>query len=149
MYSCTFIGHRDCDEGIKEKLYATIEKLITEHNVTTFYVGTHGNFDFYAYRALCELEKIYKIKISVVLSHLSNFPDYCDSSKTVFPEELETTPYKYAIIKRNNYMLRNSQFMICYVNSTFSNTYNFVKTAVNKKLQLINLGAFNLNKIQY
>ena len=147
MYSCTFIGHRDCDKSIKEKLYLAIEKLINENNVTTFYVGTHGYFDYYAYKALCELEKICNIKILVVLSHLNNIPDYCKGAKTVFPESVEKSPYKYAIIKRNEYMIKNSEFMICFINHTFSNTYNFVKLAIDKHRHIINLGKLNTQNL--
>ena len=40
MNSCTFIGHRNCPEVIKDKLYNVIEKLILEKNVTIFYGKT-------------------------------------------------------------------------------------------------------------
>lgn len=83
MYSCTFIGHSDCGPEIKIRLYRSIERLIKEYNVTTFYVGTHGKFDYYAYITLCELEKIYEINILVVISYINNIPDYCDISKTI------------------------------------------------------------------
>lgn len=147
MYSCTFIGHADCDKSIKEKLYCAIEELICENNVTTFYIGTHGYFDYYAYQVLLKLEKIYKIEILVVLSNLTSVPDYCKGSKMLFPDTVAKSPYRYAIIKRNGYMIKNSQFMVCYINYTFSNTYNFVKQAISKKLHIIDLGKFDLNKI--
>ena len=84
MHSCTFIGHSDCDVSIKDKIYSAIEKLINENNVNTFYVGTHGHFDYYAYKTLCELKKIYDIEILVVLSHLGTVPDYCKDVKKSF-----------------------------------------------------------------
>lgn len=147
MYSCTFIGHSDCSADIKAELYRTVEMLIREQNVTTFYVGTHGNFDFYAYQVLLELQKIYKIEVLIVISHLTSVPDYCKSAKTIFPDIVAKSPYKYAIIKRNEYMIKNSQFIICCIDHLFSNTYNFVKTAIHKNLHIINIGEFNLNKI--
>lgn len=147
MYSCTFIGHSNCDPEIKTELYRTVEKLIREHNVTTFYVGTHGKFDYYAYQVLRELEKIHNIEVLIVLSHLISVPDYCKGAKTIFPDSVAKSPYKYAIIKRNEYMIEKSQFMICCIDHTFSNTYNFVKKAIRKKLHIINLGKFDLNKI--
>lgn len=147
LHCCTFIGHSDCNPEITSKLYDTIEKLIKDYNVTTFYVGTHGKFDYYSYTTLCELEKIYKINILVVISHLNNIPEYCNSKNTVFPEAVQKTPYKYAIIARNNYMIDKSEFIICYIEHTFSNTYKFVKTAIGKKLNIINLGQFDLNRI--
>ena len=147
MYSCTFIGHRNCDESICKRLYDAIEYLITEHNVTTFYVGTHGSFDCLTYKVLCDLEKSYDIEVLVVLSYINTIPSYCKSAKTIFPCTVEKTPYKYAIIKRNQYMIEKSQFMICYINHTFSNTYNFVKQAINKKIYIVNLGELSLNEI--
>lgn len=147
LYSCTFIGHSDCTPEIKVRLYSSIERLIKEYNVTTFYVGTHGKFDYYAYIILCELEKNYDINILVVLAYLNNIPDYFDRTKTVFPESVEKAPPKYAIIRRNYYMIEKSQFMICYIDDNFSNSYKFIKNAVSKKINIINLGKFDLNKI--
>ncbi len=149
MYSCTFIGHSDCYnyESVEEKLYLAIERLIVEKSVSTFYVGTHGRFDKYAYMVLCELEKIYQIKVFVVLSHMHTIPEYCTNAKLLYPESVKKTPYKFAIVKRNEYMIKNSQFMICYINNSFSNTYNFVKLALNKKLEIVNLGEFEISKI--
>ena len=70
MFSCTLIGHSSCEEHIKEKIYKTAEQLILENNVTTFYIGTHGAFDRYAYYVFFDLEKLYDIKINVVLGYL-------------------------------------------------------------------------------
>lgn len=147
MYCCTFIGHRDCVPETQNKLYNVIELLIKEYNVTTFYVGTHGSFDYYAYTTLCELEKIYDIKIIVVLAYLNNIPDYFDREKTIFPDVLEKSPFKFAVIKRNNYMIEKSQFLICCIDHTFSNSYNFIKKAISKKMKIINLGKLDMNKI--
>ena len=43
MPACTFIGHTDFSESNFELIYDTVKYLIEEENVTTFYVGTHGN----------------------------------------------------------------------------------------------------------
>ena len=71
MVSCTFFGHRDCPSSIRGVLATEIEKLISHHQVNTFYVGTHGNFDRMAYAALVELRKRYQhIKIYRVLAYM-------------------------------------------------------------------------------
>ena len=147
MSACTFIGHSSCDEAVSGKLYRAIEELITNHNATTFYVGTHGRFDRLAREALFKLEKIYPIEVLVVLSRINSVPSNCEKATLIFPEEIEKAPYKYSIIKRNQYMIKNSQFMVCCINHTFTNTYSFVKYAKSKKLNIINLGDFDLNKI--
>lgn len=53
--TCCFFGHREVTHNIREKLKATIEKLITEDGVTEFYVGHQGQFDSMAYSVLKEL----------------------------------------------------------------------------------------------
>lgn len=145
MHNCTFIGHSNCSQEIERILLDTIEDLIVKENVKTFYVGTHGKFDRYVYSTLCELKKTYKIKIFVVLSYINSVPDYCKNAETIFPEVLEKTPFKYAINKRNMYMIEQSHYMVCYLENTFSNTYEIVKKAYRKKLKIINIGHINLN----
>ena len=49
MKTCCFLGHKNCDKSIKQNLFTAIETLITTKNVTTFYVGTQGNYDKYVY----------------------------------------------------------------------------------------------------
>ena len=45
MKSCFFIGHREVDESLLPKLQGAIERLITEEDVSYFYVGGYGGFD--------------------------------------------------------------------------------------------------------
>ena len=149
MNACTFIGHRSCPKNIKEKLFLEIENLIINKNVDTFFVGTHGSFDKYVYETLSELEKKYKIEIKVVLSYLNIKKDstYYDTEKTIFPDCLAKTPPRFAISKSNNYMLKNSNYLISYLNSPFSNTITFVEEAIKQKLLIINLGSFSIDNI--
>ncbi len=147
MNSCTFIGHRNCSLEIYNQLYQTIEKLVVEEDVSTFYVGTHGNFDKFVYQVLVELEKKYTIKVFVVLAYLNGKKEniYYDMNKTIFPDILERTPLRYAINKRNEFMIKNSQYMICCVDNTFSNSYEYVKLALKNKLVVINIGTYKVN----
>ncbi len=142
MASCTFIGHKDCSDKIKIKLKEMIEELIVNEGVNNFYVGTHGKFDYYAYESLCDLELKYDIKINVVLAYLNSREKFYDNIKTIFPYGLENTPKRYTIIKRNNYMIKKSQYMICYVNNSFSNAYKFLEIAEKNNLKIINIGEY-------
>lgn len=145
MSSCTFIGHKDCPYYIKEKIRVAIEDLIMYRNVTDFYIGTNGMFDKYVYDILCDLEKTYRIKIQVVLSYLNiKQNEYYDNIKTLFPFELSLVPKRFAIVKRNNYMISKSQYMVCYVNNTYTNAYKYIDMARKRKLQIINLGELNV-----
>ncbi len=145
ILSCCFIGHKDCTGAIRTNLLKTIESLIKEKNVTKFYVGTQGSFDRLVYDVLCDLESIYKIEINVVLAYLNDNCEekYYDITKSVYPDELTKIPLRFAIRKRNSYMIDKSDYVICYMNDTFSNTFTNVKEAVKKKKQIINLGEYN------
>lgn len=147
MHACTFIGHSDCSEDILPPLRTAIEKLIINENVSTFYVGTHGRFDRFAYEILCELETKYSISTFVVLPYLNsrNKNIYYDPYKTIFPSVLDKTPPRFAINKRNLYMIEQSQYMICCIDNTLSNSYTFAKRAINKKLKVINIGKYKLS----
>lgn len=148
MFACTFIGHRDFPQNFLGKLYTKVETLILLKNVRIFYVGTNGSFDNSVYRVLCDLKAKYQIEIRVMLAYLNqrNTTKYL-TSETIFPSILEKTPLRYAISKRNMFMIDNSQYMICYLNHTFSDSYTFVKYAVTHKLEVINLGKFNISEI--
>ena len=148
MFACTFIGHKDFSQKHFEKLYIEVENLILFKDVRVFYVGTNGAFDNAVYRVLCNLRENYNIEIKVMVAYLNQKSTikYLDN-ETIFPSVLEKTPLKYAISKRNMYMIDESQYMICYLNHTFSNSYTFVKYALSHKLQVINIGNFDINRI--
>ena len=42
---CTFFGHRDAPDAIKEKLFCVLCDLVENKGVTEFYVGNNGSFD--------------------------------------------------------------------------------------------------------
>ena len=148
MAACTFIGHKDFTFKYYSKLCEAIENLILSERVNEFYVGTNGAFDRSAYRALCDLEKKYKIRINVITAYLNQKDlSVYKQNEIIFPEILEKTPYRYAINKRNFYMIEKSQYMICYMNHTFSNTYNFVNRAAKRKLKIINIGEYDISNL--
>ena len=132
MSACTFFGHRDCPSSIRGALTAEIERLITEKAVDTFYVGTHGSFDRMAYAALVELRHRYShIKVYRVLAYMPK-PVDTDTVDTIIPEGIETAHPRYAIIKRNHWMIDRSDYVIAYVTHTFGGAYQSVERAKKK-----------------
>ncbi len=148
MKSCCFIGHRNCPTEIRASLLAVMEQLIIAQNVDCFYVGTQGRFDRMAYDALCQLEKEHRIQWYVVLAYLNRTADdvYYDSNKTIYPDELTKTPLRFAIRRRNSFMIERSDFMITYLDTPYTNTYRNVEEAIRKKKKVINLGTYELFK---
>lgn len=149
MQSCTFLGHSRCPDEIREKLLYTIESLILKNNVTVFYVGSQGAFDKLVYEVLCDLEKKYRIKIFVVLAYLNRTPKtpHYDIDKTIFPDELTKTPLRFAITRRNSFMINKSDYIVSFINTPFSKVYNNILETIKKKKHIINLGDFDIERI--
>ena len=122
--------------------------MITVENVKKFYVGTNGNFDKMVYRILKVLENEYQIEVNVVLAYL-NFKTenvYFDIADTIFPDILEKTPFRFAINRRNEYMIKNSHYIICCVDNTLTNSYKYIEIALRNKLKIINIGSLDIKK---
>lgn len=138
---CTFFGHRDCSADIEPKLYAVIEQLITEHSVHTFYVEHQGLLDGYVRSALCKIRTKYPdVEYAVVLAYLprqSNRND--DFSDTMFPEGAEEVHPKYAIDWRNRWMLKQSNFVVCYLRQRCGGAAKYVNIAQRQRKQIIYL----------
>lgn len=149
MASCCFIGHRICPGDIKKELLKTIKELIIYNNINTFYVGTQGSFDKFVYEVLCDIKKEFDIKIFVVLAYLNKKSEspYYNFNETIFPDVLTKTPLRFAIRKRNSYMLNKSEYLISYINTPFSSTYTTIEEAIRKNLRIINLGVFDISRI--
>lgn len=139
--TCTFFGHRDCDESVKHNLYAKIEGLIVSQGVERFYVGNQGRFDYYARSTLHELKKKYPhITYFVVLAYLSHDNiEYTDHTNTIFPEGIEKVPPRFAISWRNKWLLRHSLFVISYVRFKRGGAYNFTQMAKKQGKRVINI----------
>lgn len=138
MSACTFFGHRDCPDTIGVKLREEIERLVTRHKVDTFYVGTQGAFDRLAYTALSDVRERYDIKLYRVLAYMPK-PNDNDTADTILPEGLESVPPRYAIVKRNEWMLNRCEYVIAYVTHISLGAYKFVQQAEKKGKTVINI----------
>lgn len=139
MAACTFFGHRECYEMDAHVLWDTIEGIINQ-GVNTFYVGNQGGFDGVVYRCLKQLQKMYpNIRISVVLAYLpTKKQEGEDMSDTIYPE-IEGHP-KFAIERRNRWMIAQSDYCVCCINRTWGGAYKFARMAKRRGLTVINLG---------
>ena len=133
---CTFFGHRDTKESIKTELKSTIIKLI-ENGVNCFYVGNNGNFDLLAQVVLLELQKSHNIDFKIVLSYINERAISENQEATIFPEGLEAVPYRFAISKRNEWLIRHSNYVVSYCTNRFSNCHKWIEKSIKKGLIVI------------
>ena len=138
MSACTFFGHGDCPETKYSNILHAIQNMIKEKKVTTFYVGTQGNFDSLVYRALCCLRADYpQIRIYRVLAYLPK--DDSLISDSILPEGIELIHPRYAISWRNRWMIEHSDYVFAYVTHNFGGAARFVDEAKRKGKTVINL----------
>lgn len=133
MKSCFFIGHRDAPDSVLAHLTQAVEMLILRENVSCFYVGSYGSFDRLTALAVKRLKHIYPdILLMLVLPyHPGERPvalsDGFDGS--YYPDGLENTPRRYAIVKANKQMVDSSDWLIAYVRHPASNARNLLEYA--------------------
>ena len=143
MVVCTFFGHRDCPDIIKPKLREVLVDLIVNHGVDLFYVGQQGAFDRIVRTVLKELASTYShIRYAVVLERMSQKQDdldVCDYSNTILPEGIETVPPRFAIDRRNKWMLQQSDYVVTYVTHSVGGAAKFAAEAEKQKITIINL----------
>ena len=59
--------------------------------------------------------------------------------ETIYPEGLEYTPRRFAISKRNQWMVQQSDYVIAYVEHSFGGAAQFTEYAQKKNRMVINL----------
>lgn len=125
--TCFFIGHRDTPASLSPLLDDAVERHITEYGVTEFVVGHYGRFDYMAAAAVEAAKKRHPEATLVLLLPYYPFPyETDDYDRTFYPEGMEMVPKPYAIVKANEYMIRNSEYLICYDAGRVGKTRDFV-----------------------
>ena len=141
MQSCTFFGHRECPDSIKPKLRPVMIDLINNHDVDMFYVGNQGQFDAIVRGVLRELKKEYpQINYAVVLAYMpGKQTEYDDYTDTMLPEGIEAVHPRYAISWRNDWMLRQSDYVVTYITHSWGGAAQYAEKAKRHKKTVINL----------
>ena len=137
--NCTFFGHRDVGEEIKVLLKKTIIYLYERGEVKRFLVGNNGNFDFYVQIVLSELKSERNLDFDIVLSYVDEAALSKKWEETIFLEELEGVIPRYAIARRNDWLIKNSSIVVAYVKHKFSNSSKWIEKARKKGLRIINI----------
>lgn len=146
-----FFGHKDTPSAVKPLLEQTVQRLIEENEEITFLVGTHGAFDLMAQSVLGQaLQEYPQIPCHIVLSYIpveKNSELY--ALPTLVPEGIENVPKRFAISFGNNYMVNESDTVVCYITHDWGGAAQFVNKAEKKGKVIINLAEANLSQKTY
>ena len=140
MAACTFFGHRDCRSDIELKLREVLVDLIQNHGVDMFYLGNQGQFDAIVHSELKKIKQAYtQINYAVVLAYMpGKKTEYDDYSDTMLPEGIESVHPHYAISWRNNWMLKQSDYVVTYITHFWGGAAQYAEKAKRQKKIVLN-----------
>ena len=112
-----------------------------------FYVGNQGRFDAIVRSVLRELKKEYpQINYAVVLAYIpGKQTEYDDYSDTMLPEGIESVHPRYAISWRNNWMLRQSDYVVTYITHSWGGAAKYAARAKCQGKCIYSLGETTYN----
>lgn len=138
---CTFIGNAEAHltKATEDRAKRIIVDLIVNHNVVEFFCGGYGDFDTAMAYVIKEMKNIYDIKLSYVtpynngiqqkkLQFIKRLKLY---DEIIYPK-LEQVPYRFALLKRNEWMIDHSDFAIAFVPNIYGGAYKTLQYAKNK-----------------
>ena len=112
----TFCGHSELFQAelVHQWLISEVDAAIREV-AETFFLGGYGGFDAMAARVVWEAKKKHpNIKSILVLPYLDKKVDASIYDGTTYPP-LEKVPRRFAIVKRNQWCVDQSDRLIAYV----------------------------------
>lgn len=145
----TFIGHSRLilEKEMLEKIRSTIRtETVSEGNVS-FYLGGCGSFDEHCASLCREIKKdLPSCEVVFVTPYITesaqermkSLVDMKLYDGTIYPP-IEKTPLRFAISKRNEWMISEADLVIAYVSHSFGGAYKSLKYAEQKKKRIINL----------
>ena len=142
MKTITFCGHSNLSKSesdiIKEKLYTQIKELICQ-GAEEFLLGGYGDFDVLCARVVCELKGNYpQIKSTLVIPYINRDYDKTLYDSSEYPP-IETVPKRFAISKRNEYMIQRADVVIAYITHNWGGASTTFKYAKRKKKKIIEI----------
>ena len=145
----SFIGHSSVlsQNRIRNMVKEQIKRLISSNESVVCYLGGHGDFDEVCAGACRELKREnYRVELVYVTPYLNTsaqrkikeliFAGEYDSS--LYPP-IEKAPLKFAISKRNEWMMKNSDVIIAYVDHSWGGAFRSLKFAIAAKKKIINI----------
>lgn len=146
---CCFAGHSKIynTDDIYDNLVNFIEKLITVENVSEFWVGNYGSFDGLSAKAVRNIKRKYPyVQLNLIIPYLTvdinKYKEvyYKNYDRILIADLPERTPKKFQILKCNEYMVNNSDYIICYVLYTWGGASKTLEYAKKKKhIKILNL----------
>ena len=147
----TFCGHSDFlfSDDVKQQLKNILLNEIRKNPTCKFYLGGYGDFDGLCLRTLKELKNDFpEIELIFITPYLDKNYSKLEFAKYYYDEvifpPLENVPRKFAILKRNEWMVNEADLVLSYVTYSWGGAAKTLEYARRKKKTFINLAEKNL-----
>ena len=145
----SFAGHAHISSinNIKELVKEQLRHHIVPTETIVCYLGGYGDFDKICARACRELKKEYAnvelvyVSPYITLSEQSKIKEMltlCLYDTSLYPP-IENTPKRFAISKRNEWMMKNADLVIAFVDHEYGGAYRSLQIAKHHQKTIINL----------
>ncbi len=143
-----FVGHGSGIDSkkVKTALLQAIGPYL--HEKIDFYLGGYGDFDIICANVLRNNRpkncKLIFVTPYILESYKHRLKYICSQElydEIVYPD-IEHVPYKFAISKRNEYMIDCADLVIAYIDHTWGGAYKTYRYALRKGKTIINLYDF-------
>ena len=146
---CAFFGHRDIpmSSSLEHHLTEVARNLIIYHNVNEFWLCEQGSFDCLARLVMKELKKEFdNITLCLFPAYYPNNAKldwmYDNDYDLMYPDEVAKAPPQVAILRRNEYIAKNADYIVCYVSRKSGGAYKAVEIARKYDKKIINLAEY-------
>lgn len=134
--TCSFFGQRSLG-GRSQEIAVRLEQIMTDlihQGVDTFFVGNHGEFDILSSQIACKLKQLYpQIQVVAVLCYPNELQYLkCCCTDFLMPEEVELAPKRACIVKRNQWVIDHSTYVISGVVGKIGGAYDCILYADKK-----------------
>lgn len=148
----SFAGHSlvSSSSKVQEIVKEQVRHNIVDVKHVTCYLGGYGEFDELCARACRDLKKEYPgIELVYVAPYMSlseqakirEMQSYGLYDTSIYPP-IENVPPRFAVLKRNEWMMTNADIVIAYVNRNYGGAYKSLQAAKRKKKRIINICDF-------
>lgn len=136
-----FCGHAQVEnrDAVEAWLAQVCRGLILE-GVDTFYFGGYGGFDRLAAQTVIRLRRDFeRVRSVLILPYLNTPVDTSLYDVTLYPP-LETVPPRFAIARRNEWMVGQADVVVAYVTHPWGGAAKMLQCARRKQKRLMLYG---------
>ena len=138
----TFCGHKEVAdrEAVERWLYEACTEMI-ENGTDEFFLGGYGGFDYLCAAVLRNLKKSYpQIRLILILPYLNSSMITDGYDETLYPP-LESVPKRFAISRRNEWMIWESDVVVAYVTHGWGGAAKTLEYARRKNKAVLQYGS--------